>query len=136
MIKKILLLCLAILLLVQLFATAAFLGSVDKNVNHISLLAVTEKDGILEGYVADLSLELSKGGNGRVFMDTIPLTKLDTQISTRFAKEIACDLLDIDCSNYDFIYTIHAESNIIGGPSAGAAITVLTLSSLKGMTLK
>ena len=97
--------------------------------NHMKLLAVKEtKDGY-EGSTADLYLEL-KPGSGRVFLDTYPLTKLDTQMSTRFAKEIACDFLDVDCDNYDFIYTIQADSAIIGGPSAGAAISTLTIASL------
>jgi uncharacterized protein len=92
---------------------------------HLKLLAVQE---VPQGYVgsdADLFLEL-KEGSGRVFLDTYPLTKMDTQISTRFAKEIACKHYHLDCNNYDFIYTIKAKSNIVGGPSAGAAMAALT----------
>jgi uncharacterized protein len=85
--------------------------------------------GEYKGNIADLYLELKKG-SGRVFLATFPLTKMDTQISTRFAKDIACDYFNLDCENYDFMYTIKAESNIIGGPSAGAAIAVLTVISL------
>ena len=87
----------------------------------IKLLAVAEQQGNFTGKMADLFLELNPG-SGRVFMDTVPLTKIDTQISTRFANQIACNYIDADCSKYDFIYTIRAESSIIGGPSAGAAI--------------
>ena len=78
-----------------------------------------------EGSDADLYLEL-KEGSGRVFLETQPLTKLDTQISTRFAKDITCTHFKLDCDNYDFIYTIKAKSSIIGGPSAGAALAALT----------
>lgn len=93
---------------------------------HLKLLAVQESpNGTLSGSDADLYLEL-KEGTGRVFLDTYPLTKMDTQISTRFAKEIACHQYDLSCDQYDFIYTIKASSNIIGGPSAGAAISALT----------
>src|SRR3989344_2853582 len=93
---------------------------------HLKLLAVQEgPNGALSGSDADLYLEL-KEGTGRVFLDTYPLTKMDTQISTRFAKEIACYQYDLPCDYYDFIYTIKASSNIIGGPSAGAAIAALT----------
>jgi len=95
------------------------------------LLAVKEQGGSLEGSIAELHLEIQKG-TGRVFVDTFPLSKVDTQISMRFAKEIACDLLDYDCGHYDFIYTIRADSPIIGGPSAGAAATVLTMTVLSG----
>ncbi|MBI2668315.1 hypothetical protein HYX14_00575 [Candidatus Woesearchaeota archaeon] len=92
---------------------------------QMKLLAVQESPEGLEGSTAQLFLEL-KPGSGRVFLDTFPLTKMDTQISTRFAKEIACKYFKLDCNKYDFIYTIKAESNIIGGPSAGAAIASLT----------
>ncbi len=92
---------------------------------HLKLLAVQEIEKGYAGSDADLYLEL-KEGSGRVFLDTYPLTKMDTQISTRFAKEIACKHYHLDCSKYDFIYTIKAKSNIVGGPSAGAAMAALT----------
>ena len=100
----------------------------------MKLLAVKETDNGYEGAVADLYLEI-KEGSGRVFPDTFPLTKVDTQISTRFAKDIACSYLNKDCSGYDFIYTIMADSPIIAGPSAGGAITLLTLSLLDDFKL-
>src|SRR3990167_593472 len=72
----------------------------------IKLLAVQEENGKFIGSDADLYLEL-KPGSGRVFLETTPLTKLDTQLSTRFAKEIACDHFDMDCGGYDFFFTIN-----------------------------
>jgi uncharacterized protein len=97
---------------------------------HLKLLAVQEEaGGKYTGSDADLFLEL-KEGSGRVFLDTFPLTKLDTQISTRFAKDLACNHFNLECEKYDFIYTIKSKSNIIGGPSAGAAITALTTIAL------
>lgn len=92
---------------------------------HLKLLAVQEIEGGYQGSGADLFLEL-KEGSGRVFLETTPVTKMDTQISTRFAKEIACNHFKLDCNRYDFIFTIKSDSNIIGGPSAGAAIAALT----------
>ncbi|MBW2978434.1 hypothetical protein KY331_06325 [Candidatus Woesearchaeota archaeon] len=101
---------------------------------HMPLLAVREKGGEYEGSVADLYLEV-KPGTGRVFMETFPLTKLDTQISTRFAKDVACDYIGADCDKYDFFYTIKANSPIVGGPSAGAAISILTIAMLEEFEL-
>ncbi len=92
---------------------------------HMKLLAVTETEGNLTGSIADLYLEIMQGQN-RVFIETFPLTRLDTQISTRFAKDVACELSNNDCSGMNFIYTIKADSAIVGGPSAGAALAVLT----------
>ena len=95
------------------------------NQGHMKLLAVREINGTYVGGSADLFLEVQPG-TGRVFLETFPLTKMDTQISTRFAKEIACNYFELDCEQYDFIYTIKSTSSIVGGPSAGAAIAALT----------
>ncbi len=99
---------------------------------RMKLLAVREANN--EGSAADLFLEV-RSGTGRVFIETVPLTKFDTQISTRFAKDIACDYLNRDCSRYDFFYAINADAPIIGGPSAGAAISVLTAAVLEGVKI-
>jgi uncharacterized protein len=101
---------------------------------EMPLLAVRETSTGLEGSTANLILDINPG-IGRVFLETVPLSKLDTQISTRFAKEISCDYLDKDCDKYDFFYTIKSDSSIVGGPSAGAAIAVLTASMLKGIEI-
>jgi uncharacterized protein len=53
----------------------------------------------------------------------------------RFASEMGCDMLDKDCSNYDFFYTITANSALVGGPSAGAAATALTVALLDNQKL-
>ncbi|MBR9690897.1 hypothetical protein GOV08_04405 [Candidatus Woesearchaeota archaeon] len=119
--KKLIFLLLSFVLLSQI-AFAAHVG-------HIRLLAVSTNGKDETGNVADLFLEI-KPGTGKVFIDTFPLTRLDTQFSTRFAKSIACDYVDVDCSKYDFFYTIKSNSAIVGGPSAGAAITLLTIAEL------
>ncbi len=104
---------------------------------HISLLTVAEgnsTDGP-QGGVADLYLTITPG-TGRIFIDSYPLSRIDTQITTRFAAEMACDFLDIDCSHYDFFYTIKANSALVGGPSAGAATTVLTIAMLDNTPIR
>jgi len=102
---------------------------------HMELLAISETDSGYIGKTADLYLDI-KPGEGSVYLATFPLSKLDTQMSTRFAKQIACDIVDINCDNYDFFYTIEADSPIIGGPSAGAAIAILTIAKLENLRLK
>jgi predicted S18 family serine protease len=99
---------------------------------HIKLLAVYQEGESFKGSPADVQLEIKKG-SGRVFLETIPLSKVDTQISTRFAKEMACKFADIDCSGYDFFYTIKSPAGIVGGPSAGGAISALTVALLKDL---
>ena len=104
------------------------------NQGHMKLLAVKETETGYEGGIADLYLEI-KPGSGRVFLETFPLTRTDTQMSTRFAKAIACDFIEKDCDDTDFFYTITADSAIIAGPSAGASIAVLTVAMLENLEL-
>ena len=103
--------------------------------SYIYLLSAIESDNETLGGVADLDLEVTPG-KGRVFFQSYPLSQIDTQISTRFAKQYACNFLDIDCSNLDFFYTISSTGPLIGGPSAGAAITVLTIATLEHIDVR
>ncbi|KYK26477.1 hypothetical protein AYK26_04980 [Euryarchaeota archaeon SM23-78] len=121
-----------------LFITLLFLLCISltsAKTYHITLLTIGEIGDDTVGGTADAFLEV-KPGKGRIFLDSFPLTKIDTQISTRYANNIACDHLDMDCSGYDFFYTIRAGSTIVGGPSASAALTVLTIAALKNLELR
>jgi len=124
----------AILVLILLLLSTIAIAQHDIKQGHLTLLAVKDTLEGFKGSTADLFLEI-RPGSGRVFLDTFPLTKVDTQISTRFAKEIACNFLKKDCNDLDFIYTIKAESSIIAGPSAGAAATVLTVALLDDLKI-
>ncbi len=121
--------------LVILLILAALIPSVLAQSGSIKLLAVSELgNGTYTGSVVDLHLEV-KEGEGRVFIDSFPFTKLDTQITTRTAKQIACDYADRNCNVHDFFYTINSSASIVGGPSAGAATAVLTVAVLEGLPL-
>jgi len=100
----------------------------------IKVPAVKRTASGLEGSVFDATV-LVKPGTGRVFVDTWPLSELDTQASCRFASEVAADILKVSHSKYDFFYTIRADSPIIGGPSAGAALTIATIASIRGLDI-
>lgn len=101
---------------------------------RVTLLALSEQGNQTTGSVADLFLEM-QSGKERVFLETFPLTKASTQISMRFAQQIACKELNVDCTDKDFFFTINALPGIVGGPSAGGAATVLTAALLKNLTL-
>jgi uncharacterized protein len=49
---------------------------------------------------------------------------------------VASDVLGIDQKSYDFYYIIDISSPIIGGPSAGGALTVATIAAINKWTLK
>jgi len=113
---------------IQAFFVIVFLASpVLAEQYHTTLLTVSQEGE--NGGTADLYLEL-KPGSGRVFIDSYPVSRAGTQFSTRFAKEIACDFLQVNCNRYDFFYTIRTQSSIVGGPSAGAAVAVITVAAL------
>jgi uncharacterized protein len=120
-----------------IFLVLFFLPMVFAQSGSIKLVTVQvdSNETVSVGNTPDMVLEV-KPGSGNIFIDSLPLTKVDTQISTRFANAVACDFLQKDCSKYDFFYKIRADSNIVGGPSAGAAITVLTISVLENKPLK
>lgn len=102
---------------------------------NIALLTVSESANDTEvGGIANLQLVVEPG-SGRIFIDSFPLSKIDTQITFRFAAEVACNLLEKDCSGYDFFYTVTANTGLVGGPSAGAAATVLTVALLDDQEL-
>ncbi|PIO00612.1 hypothetical protein COT72_00045 [archaeon CG10_big_fil_rev_8_21_14_0_10_43_11] len=96
---------------------------------HLPLIGVQETDEGAIGAIASLDVEVHDG-EGRVFLDTLPLTKIDTQASARLAKDVACLSLRIDCKAYDFFYVIRSNAPIIGGPSAGASMAVATMAAL------
>lgn len=99
----------------------------------IPLLAVSVNDqnNITSGGIAYLTLKIING-SGNVYVHAQPFTKIDTQATTKFAKQYACSISSVDCSKYDFLYSIHSESPIVGGPSAGAAMTAVTVALLNG----
>jgi uncharacterized protein len=121
-------------LIVLLLITVVVLTSIHtqgkSQAGHMTLLAVSETNGELQGSTANLFLTL-RPGTGKVFIDTQPASKLDTQMSTRLAKNIACKFVEKDCSKYDFFYTIKSGSVIIGGPSASGSVALLTAAVLE-----
>ncbi len=119
-----------LLLAVALFFV--FFQSQKPHTGHLTLLTVaTTDENTSYGGTADVYLTI-RPGKGNVYIDTFPFTKLDTQISTRFAKEVACTYTGAVCDRFDFFYTIRADSSIVGGPSAGAALSALTAALLQG----
>ncbi|MDP3106068.1 MAG: S16 family serine protease [Candidatus Methanoperedens sp.] len=79
---------------------------------------------------------IAMNGTGHVFVDTSPYTQVDLQGSARLAAMVASDVLGIDQRAYDFYYIIDISSPIIGGPSAGGALTVATIAAVNNWTLK
>ena len=90
----------------------------------------------LRGVVLGADVEL-RDGEGRVLVDTVPRIGIDIQSSVRTAVMVAEELTGVSLSGTDVILTITSdqESDVVDGPSAGAAITVALISAIKNETL-
>ena len=72
-------------------------------------------------------------GSGRTLTDIDNLLFwADTQHSMRIARRVAENITGKNVEDYDIIYSIEANASLIGGPSAGAALTIATIAALEG----
>ncbi len=83
------------------------------------------------GVTTPLNVEATEG-TGRTLVDIENLLFWgDTQQSIRLARQVAGNITGKNLDNYDLIYNIKANATIIGGPSAGAALTIATIAALE-----
>ena len=98
----------------------------------ISVPAVTTAG---EGVLSRLTVRVVRPGSGKVYFSADPLTQLDTQSAARTAALVACSLLGLNPNEFDFYVSMESDSMVIGGPSAGAAMTVAMVAALANLTL-
>ena len=85
------------------------------------------------GTLAQVWAEVHPGA-GRVFLTVNPQAELDTQESAEVAAHVAARLAGRPLLFEDIAFTIKAPTVIVGGPSAGAAMTVAAYAALTGRT--
>jgi predicted S18 family serine protease len=88
------------------------------------------------GTLINISVE-TQTGKGRVLVQTTPLMGVVFQDAANTAVFVAQQKTGVLLSGSDTIFSITAEDEIPGvdGPSAGALMTLLTISALNGSTL-
>lgn len=97
-------------------------------------LAAVDQNG--NGVVTPLIVEV-KPGDGKILTNIEKLLFwVDTQQSIQAAKDVAGNVTGIDTNRYDIIYTVKSNATLVGGPSAGAALTVATIAALEKKQLK
>jgi uncharacterized protein len=102
---------------------------------QLSEIKVPAVDNEGNGVVTLLRVE-ALPGEGKVLVNINQLLFwVDTQYSIIVAEEVAEDFTEIDLSNIDLSYTIETNASVIGGQSAGAAITVATIAALENKTI-
>ncbi len=102
---------------------------------RLKLPAVDRND---QGALADLVVERTSG-DGEVFVrfsGTSPLINPDTQTSLRTALDVAEQVSGKTLSGKNLYYSISTSSDVVGGQSAGAAMTIATIAALKGEALR
>lgn len=99
----------------------------------IPILAVSvQKHQGLVGY-ANVDI---RPGKGRILVETSPFIEPDMQYSANTAVKVAENLTNIPMDDKEIIFSFDTGSMVIGGPSAGAAMAVLTISALTGRQIK
>ena len=94
--------------------------------DSMKVFAVTENGE--KAMTADLSLEI-ESGTGRVWTSVEPLIGTSTQTTERTAVRIAKNYFD-RVDSFDYKFSIKSNASLVDGPSAGAAMTLLTVSML------
>jgi len=103
------------------------------SIAEISLAAVDQEGN---GVITPLTVEL-RPGNGKLLTNIEKLLFwIDTQYSIQIARDVAENLTQVNTSDYDLIYSIKTNATLIGGPSAGASLTVATIAALENKTLR
>lgn len=101
------------------------------------------RDGLFQNVQYDgtvMTIQVSTHeGTGLVLVNTAIPTGVDFQSSARTAAEVAEKYLQIDLSDTDIIFSITADEDehlqAVDGQSAGAAMTVILISSLQNKKL-
>lgn len=107
------------------------------NGEWIYIVGVASSDGSYRGEVLKVYARFIEG-TGRVYIATNPKIGITLQDSAEIAFKVAQQITNVDASHLDLILTVTANKTIdvIDGPSAGAAITVLLASMLRGSEIR
>lgn len=133
---------LMIILLLGMFI--GYLASFDFQTEEESAVADSQRvinlaavDSQGNGVTIPLVVEI-KPGNGKILTDIDKLLFwVDTQQSIQVARSVAENVTGISTKNIDLIYTIRYENlSLVGGPSAGAAMTIATIALLQNRSLR
>ncbi|MEA1956951.1 MAG: S16 family serine protease [Euryarchaeota archaeon] len=87
------------------------------------------------GVIGKVHVEL-KEGNGNVLVNTNPFVESTMQYSVREAVKVAENYTNINTANRDIIVYFDIDGTLIGGPSAGAAITAATIAAIENKEVR
>ena len=126
--------CLFVIFLLPL-ASAAPIKEWSQEVHYRNITifapAVAKTDNGYTGVLTQIDVTM-QNGSGNVYVVTSPLTEIDMQGSAHLAVDVASALTGKDMSSHDFIFVVSADSPIVGGPSAGAVMTIAAIALIEG----
>lgn len=97
-------------------------------------LAAVDQNG--NGIITPLTVEV-KPGDGKILTNIEKiLFWVDTQQSMQTAKQVARNITGIDVDKYDLVYSLKSNATLVGGPSAGGALTAATIAALENKKIK
>ena len=112
---------------------------IPTKVNNVSVIersvpvvAVTT-DG--KGVVGTMTVKLIPGNNN-VLLDTNPFVETDLQYSANVAIAVAKQLAKNYAYDRDFIISFNVDSQLIGGESAGAAMTIAAFAAIENRKIR
>ncbi len=76
------------------------------------------------GALIQVNLTLAYPGSGMVYFTARPLVEVDTQATARIASYVASVVTGHNYYDYDYYVVMTSESLVVGGPSAGALMTI------------
>lgn len=91
---------------------------------RVMALAVAETSQGFVGVGATVEAQVIHPGAGRVYVATKPLAQTDMQGSARLAAQVAASTLGLNWLEYDYLVHFASPSHVIGGPSAGAVMSL------------
>lgn len=135
--KKIALIIVGILVIAS-FSSAYNISIWKKDVMCRSIVVAAPAVGQTKngyfGVITQINVTIMDG-SGHVYFAASPLTQIDMQGSAKLAVDVACALTGKDESKYDFLFYVKSDSPIVGGPSAGATMTVAAIALLENISL-
>lgn len=123
------------ILVMTLTPPSTYSYSLDET-RHVTIVAVSQlSNGSYIGVSADLYVRVTCPGSGHVYVETLPLSQIDLQASTRVAALVASSVANMSFYSCDFYASIKSDSPIIGGPSASGVTAVAFAAALLRLPL-
>jgi|Deesub1362A_J573_1020465.scaffolds.fasta_scaffold01304_15 uncharacterized protein len=124
---------LGILVGATLFAPQIHPALIEERSSTAHIVAVSSQNN--QGVIGEVRVQIVPG-EGRVLINTNPFIEPDTQYSAETAVKVASEVTGVDLSTYDVIFDFQINGTLLGGPSAGAAMTIATIAAIENKSVR